>query len=141
MRYAAAALIVWLVTACGTPNNCPVIVDIADADASVFQGCAELAETDEERMRGLQGHAPLVGNEALVLLAPVAGQTCIHNEGVDFAIEAVFVEADGNVVAVEHSIPAGDAQLRCYQGVQLVVELAQGAGEDIAPGQYVTLLR
>lgn len=94
----------------------------------------ELAVTAEERRQGLRGHLPLATGEALVLIFPRELEVCVVNNGVQFAIDAVFAAEDGKILAIEHDIPAADGSARCHQGVRWVVETAAGQAEFVRPG-------
>lgn len=94
----------------------------------------ELAVTAEERRQGLRGHVPLGPGEALVLIFPRELEVCVVNSGVQFAIDAVFAAEDGDVLAIEHDIPADDGSARCHEGVRRVVEIAAGQAGLVRPG-------
>lgn len=101
----------------------------------VLEARAEVARTEDERRRGLRGHAPLAAGEALLIELPLElDDICVVNDGVTFAIDAVFVRADGIVVAIERSIPAGDARPRCHDRTRWIVEIAADQARDVAPG-------
>ena len=65
-----------------------------------------LAETGKvairpwERMRGLLGHSALLSNEGLLLM----GTRGIHTIGMRFPIDVLFLNADGWVIHLIHSL-------------------------------------
>jgi uncharacterized membrane protein (UPF0127 family) len=110
-----------------------------EAGAAVVDVTVELAQTAVERARGLRGHAPLANDEGLLIELPQATQVCIVNDGVSFAIDAIYVDADRRVIAIAGTIAAGDPTARCQDGVQDVLELAAGGASRAAPGDVVTI--
>ncbi len=87
---------------------------------TVCQRCAR-AESPLRRMRGLLGRRSLEPGEG-ILLRPAGS---IHTAFMRFAIDAVFVDADGCVVRVVDSIPPWRAA--GAKGAKAVVELPAGA--------------
>jgi len=114
-RVAAAAV---LLAACGGSE-----VDLVGPDGAVVHAYTnvEYATTPDARAQGLVGHAALGPSDAMVLEYPVVDQACITNAQVDFAITAIFVDANGTIVAVD-SLAAHDALIPCHDGVLDVVE-------------------
>lgn len=108
----------------------------------VLEARAELALTEDERRRGLRGHAPLAPGEALLIELPFElDGICVVNDGVDFDIDAVFVRADYIVTATERVIPAGDASVRCHDRTRWIVETAAGQARDVEPGDRLVIDR
>lgn len=99
----------------------------------------ELAVTAEERMRGLRDRNSLPEDQGLLLVFPVTGEVCVVNDGVPFAIDAVFVDAEGVVTAVERAIPADDPTPRCHPLTRRVLELAAGVAATVGTGDRLTL--
>jgi len=86
-------------------------------------------------MRGLLGRRELPRGEGL-LLRPAAS---IHTFFMRFAIDAVFLDADGVVVAIEPELPPWRVAGR--RGARAVVELSAGeaARRSLAPGDRLVL--
>ena len=82
---------------------------------------------------------PLGPDEALLLPFPIEDRICIVNDGVGFAIDALYASGDGTVVAIERAIPAGDAEPRCHDGVQRVVETSAGELAGVEVGDRLIL--
>ena len=94
-----------------------------------------LAETPLTRLKGLLGRRGLERGEGL-LLRPAAS---IHTFFMRFAIDAVWVDRDLNVLRVSHAVaPWRTAACRGAKGV---VELAAGEASRIgvAPGDKLSL--
>lgn len=104
---------------------------------TLFSACAQVASTAQERARGLMGSAPLGEHEALWLQWPTSVEACIHNVGVSFAIDAVFVDEAGLVMAVERSIPANDPTVRCHTMTRHVIEVRAGGARRVSEGARV----
>lgn len=108
--------------------------------AIVLEARAELARTEDERRRGLRGHAPLDPGEALLIELPLElDDICVVNDGVDFDIDVVFVRADGVVTAIERLVPAGDAGARCHDRTRWILETAAGQARDVEPGDRLII--
>ncbi|HJL14207.1 MAG TPA: DUF192 domain-containing protein [Sandaracinaceae bacterium LLY-WYZ-13_1] len=128
---AVAAWSVLVALGCACAGGRVVTVETADA---ALELCAEVATTEAERRQGLRGRAPLAPDEALLLDFPTPDEICIVNDGVDFAIDALYAAPDGTVVAVERAIAAGDPTPRCHPGTEDVLETAAGVLAGVAPG-------
>jgi uncharacterized membrane protein (UPF0127 family) len=106
----------------------------------VLEARAELARTEDERRRGLRGHAPLAPGEALLIELPFElDGICVVNDGVTFDIDAVFVRTDGVVTAIERLIPAGDPTARCHDRTRWIVETAAAQARDVEPGDRLII--
>ena len=105
-----------------------------DDGRTVCARCAR-AESPFHRMRGLLGRRSLEPGEG-ILLRPAGS---IHTAFMRFAIDAVFVDADGRVVRVVDSLPAWRAA--GAKGAKAVVELPAGAAATagLAPGARLQL--
>jgi uncharacterized membrane protein (UPF0127 family) len=101
---------------------------------TVCERCAR-AESPLQRMRGLLGRRGLEPGEG-ILLRPAGS---IHTAFMRFAIDAVFVDAEGRVVRVADSIPPWRAT--GAKGAKAVIELAAGAAAraGIQPGERLLL--
>lgn len=135
------ALLAVLLAACGGEaappcDGEPLFVRGADG-AELLRLCAEVATSEAARREGLAGHAPLGPDEALLLRFPVTGELCIHNAGVDFPIDALFLDEAG-VVRASERFEADEPAARCHPAVADVLELAAGAqvplGARVEPG-------
>jgi len=105
-----------------------------DDGRTVCERCAR-AESPLHRMRGLLGRRSLEPGEG-ILLRPAGS---IHTAFMRFAIDAVFVDADGRVVRVVDSLPPWRAA--GAKGAKAVVELPAGAAATagLAPGARLQL--
>jgi len=101
---------------------------------TVCERCAR-AESPFHRMRGLLGRRSLEPGEG-ILLRPAGS---IHTAFMRFAIDAVFVDADGRVVRVVDSLrPWRTASAK---GAKAVIELPAGAAATagLEPGERLQL--
>jgi uncharacterized membrane protein (UPF0127 family) len=113
-------------------------VSIAAADGSeVLRVEVDLAITAAERMQGLRGRDLEAGTGLLFVLPGPPDSVCIANDGVDFAIDAVFI-AEGAVTEVERAVAAGDASDRCHRADH-ILELRTGAAAGVTTGYSVHL--
>ena len=134
-----ALVLAVLAAGCGTTPR--VRVAAAGSASPVLDVAVELATTADARTRGLRGHAPLGAGDGLLIELPAAGTVCIVNDGVTFAIDAVYAGADGRVIAVAADIAAGDPTARCQDGVADVLEVAAGGAARVAPADVMTIER
>ena len=91
------------------------------------------ADRPWSRLRGLLGRAPLHAGAAQALwLVPCAG---IHTIGMRYALDVVFLDRAGSVLAWHEAVPPWRAR-RCG-GARHTVELAAGslAGLDLQRGE------
>lgn len=89
-----------------------------------------VARSFRQRARGLLGRASLAADEAL-LLRPCSS---IHTFGMRFAIDVVFIDAHGVVLAVREAL--GPWRVACCRGAVAVLEMAPGAARraGLGPG-------
>lgn len=106
--------------------------------ARVAEFAVDVAETADARREGLRGYDSLAPGVGLWIAFPVEDEVCITNEGVGFAIDAVYV-AGGAVTAIE-SFGAGEAALRCARA-DAVLEVAGGEAGAIVIGDDARLVR
>jgi uncharacterized membrane protein (UPF0127 family) len=99
--------------------------------------CARVLTTAADRARGLIGRDELSDREALWLEWPTDVEACIHNSGVTFAIDVLFVDSAGAIVAIERGVAAGDGAARCRRGVRHVLELRAQAAASVSVGAIV----
>jgi uncharacterized membrane protein (UPF0127 family) len=97
----------------------------------------DFARTAEARREGLAARAGLDDGRGLLLVFPTEGEVCIENAVVGFAIDALFADAAGQVIAIERGIPARDATSRCHQPVAQVLELAGGVALSVQVGDVL----
>ena len=92
----------------------------------------EVASSEAARRDGLRGYDSLAADGGLLLSFPGASEVCIVNDGVAFAIDAVFAEG-GVVTATELAIDAGDGTPRCHRA-DAVLEVNVGAAAQVQVG-------
>mgnify|MGYP003375519138 CR=1 FL=1 len=94
--------------------------------SALLASAAELAGDSRTRRRGLLGRARLEPGEALVI-APTQG---IHTFGMRFAIDVVFVDRRGRVVAIADAVPPWRCRFswRAFAAVELPAGSCRAAG-------------
>ena len=109
-------------------------VALANEDGSVVCEHCLLAETMFARLRGLLGRSGLAEGEGM-LLRPASS---IHTAFMRFAIDAVFVDKENQVVKVAPEIRPWRAA--ACRGARAVLELPAGEAErrGIRPGVSLT---
>lgn len=99
---------------------------------------AHEARSAEERMRGLRGRS-IADDEGLLIVFPSEGEVCIVNEGVDYAIDVVYANAEGTVISVQRDVPAGDATPRCRMPTSRVLEVRAGVAASVVSGDRLVV--
>ena len=96
-----------------------------------------LAQSPLERLKGLLFSAPLTGRQGL-WLSPC---NSVHTFWMGYAIDVVFLSADGRVMRICEGLPA--RRMRVCGGAQSVLELSSGeaARLGIREGVAVKLFR
>jgi uncharacterized membrane protein (UPF0127 family) len=125
-RWCVALLVT---TACGEPDAPPSSVDkaqILDAQGQLLlEVFVDLVEDEAALREGLRAYPMLAVDEGLLLSFPVETNICITNSGVPYPIEALFVSAIRQVIAVE-SFSSGEPGPTCHAGTAMVLELRAG---------------
>ena len=107
----------------------PKELTLRRADGSSFAHRCRVAETPYARLRGLLARTGMEPGEALLLRPASSIHTCFMR----FAIDAVFLDAEMNVLRIVHDLEPWRAAAR--RGARSVVEL--GAGEAARAGLRV----
>lgn len=136
---ASVAASVALAFAAGCADGAVARVLSPDGDTRLEVCLAGEARTADERMAGLRDRPPLSGDEGLLIVFPLEGEVCLVNDGVGYAIDAVYADDGGTVVAVEHDIPAGDATARCHDATRRVLEVRGGVAAEAAVGDRLVV--
>ncbi|HVM97592.1 MAG TPA: DUF192 domain-containing protein [Candidatus Acidoferrales bacterium] len=135
------ALFCLSLAACGGGSGAtPAVsqVELTNAQESAYlRFDVEIASDEVARRTGLMGHAALDSMHGLLIVLPAEGETCITNQGVGFAIDAVFADSTGQVVAVDSNITAGDPTLRCHTAVRSILEVGGGEASAIQIGDHL----
>ncbi|MEM9073343.1 MAG: DUF192 domain-containing protein [Myxococcota bacterium] len=110
-----------------------VVAEVSDpiAGEAVLRVDVDVASTAAERMRGLRGRDALPRDRGLWIEFPVEDELCIVNEGVPFAIDAIWIA--GEVVQEVRTFAANDGVPHCARGSD-VLEVNAGAASEVRPG-------
>ncbi len=135
----SAFVLSWLaLVSCSSPE---AEVQLLDTDGVVVAEffVDAIADTAEERMRGLSGRDKLGGAEALLIEAPVVDEICISNRDVGFGIVAIWAaERDASglapVITIE-PFSAMQEEIRCHPGAKYVLEVSDSELEHATQAQ------
>lgn len=134
----AAALLVWLVAsrAAEPPALQGELVHLAGEVIAV-----DVADDPAERERGLSGRAGLSANEGMLFVFPEDGQHGFWMKDMRFAIDILWLAADGTIVHLEESV-APESYPRVFTpsaAARMVLELPAGwaAGHGVRVGDIV----
>lgn len=149
-RAALSAAVLWAAfVACqGTAGAEPppaverIPVTIASEGGDVtFQ--AEIADSDQERQRGLMFRSAMGEREGMLFLFPREQQLSFWMRNTLIPLDMVFIKADRTILGiVENATPRTDTPRRVMGSSQFVLELNGGtcAKLGIKAGQAVTFL-
>ena len=134
-RAVVAALLVLLVllTACSAPDPTATTVEVGPE----LQFAVELAETPEQRERGLSGRTDLPRGTGMLFVYPGPGVRSFWMVDMRFPIDLAWI-TEGRVVAVEtlQPCPSRD-QCPAHESptpVDVVLEVPAGALDSVQPG-------
>jgi len=93
----------WFLTYTGMPEYVPPATQQGPSSLKL-----EIANTQELRIKGLSGHAPLKGNIGMLFVFEEPQNICLWNKDVDFPISVGFFSTDwefvGAVAMKAHSV-------------------------------------
>jgi hypothetical protein len=106
-----------------------VIVQNADRE-SVLGTAIEVAETSAKRAKGLLGRDSLAAGEGLLF------KRCssLHTFFMRFAIDIVYIDKDGRVLKIAHSVPpfrVSIAPFRAHYALELPAGSVAGSGTKV----------
>ncbi|OGG12985.1 hypothetical protein A2773_05865 [Candidatus Gottesmanbacteria bacterium RIFCSPHIGHO2_01_FULL_39_10] len=110
-------------------KNPTSVVTINDKNISV-----EVADTDEERTRGLSGRKSLEENHGMLFIFPQKSIQRFWMKDMNFPIDIVWIDGDKIVGFDEYIPPEGSTPQKIYSSplpVNKVLELPSGTVEDI----------
>lgn len=105
----------------------------------------EVMRAPEELRRGLQGHRPISAAEGMLFVLPEVETARFWMKDVTYAIDIVFIAADGRVVNIAAEAPPcrsfSCAVYKSEEPVTHVLELQSGASRrhGLKPGSRVSL--
>ena len=140
VRHWAIVVLVVIYGACAetsSPQPRALIMDVSGVTR--LEVDITYATTAEERQEGLSSLPPLGEGQGLLIRFPITTEVCIHNGPVAYPIDAVFLDDEGDVVAVERSMAALEPLARCHPGVRDVLEVRADVAIDVHPGMVMVL--
>jgi uncharacterized membrane protein (UPF0127 family) len=116
---------------------CEDEVTITRSGTTLVRVCVVVADDADERLDGLRGRDTLSAGEGMLLVFPAVDDVCLTNEGVAFAIDAVFVD-DSETVTTRTTLARDSADLSCAADTQMVLEVAEGVAREVRAGDVLT---
>lgn len=87
----------------------------------------KIADTSEKRQVGLSRTDSLEENEGMLFVHPETGSYSYNMRNMSFALDIVFIAANGTVTTIHHAEPTGRFSLTTYTGEgKYVLEVEQG---------------
>jgi uncharacterized membrane protein (UPF0127 family) len=84
------------------------------------------------------GKETLDPEDGLLLFFPVEDEICIHNQGVAFPLDVVFIDDEETVVEIVRDLPAGAADAICVAQTRYVLEISAGQAHDMEIGHKLS---
>lgn len=91
----------------------------------------EIARTEEEKMKGLQGKTSLASDEGMLFIYEEPDTVAFWMKDTDIPLDIVFIDENEEVISVKQGIP-NDETLLEENDVMYVLEVNQNSG--IQPG-------
>lgn len=112
------------------PDRIPLTVTTADGAEHVFQ--VEIAETPEQRGRGLMFREELAADHGMLFIFPRRERIAMWMRNTPIPLDMLFISDDGRVRQVhERAVPYSEATISSRRRVRYVLELAGGTAERL----------
>lgn len=90
----------------------------------------EVAKTDEEKIKGLQGRISIAPNEGMLFVYDEPGNVAFWMKDTGIPLDIIFIDEDGEVISVKHGKPY-DETLLDEDNVMYVLEVNQNSGIQV----------
>ncbi len=100
----------------------------------------EIADTEEERARGLMFRPPLADNHGMLFQFPDSAERSFYMRNTPSSLDIVYIDAAGRIVSIaRHTTPNSDSLIPSYGAAKGVLEVRAGRMEEIGaqPGDEV----
>lgn len=112
----------------------PLTVTTAAGDAHVFE--VEIADTPEERGRGLMNRDDLAADRGMLFVFPRRERIAMWMRNTRIPLDMLFITDDGRVVQIhERAVPYSETTISSRRRVRYVLELAGGTAERLGIGE------
>ena len=138
-----AALVGLAACASGTPTDSrgepmePLTVVTASGEHAFW---VEIADTEEERSRGLMYREPLADDRGMLFQFPDADERGFWMRNTPSSLDIIYIGADGRIISIaRHTTPFSETSIPSYGPAKGVLELRAGRSEEIGaqPGDLV----
>ena len=103
------------------------IVDVKIADQVIH---AEVADTPELRLKGLQGRTELQPGYGMLFVFEELSRASFRMKETTIPLSLAFIKADGTIVQIEKMQPGDLRQVTSLEPVKYALEVRQGYFED-----------
>ena len=139
MRVLSALFVLLLLpAAAAAQERVPLTVVAADGTEHAFE--VEVADTPEERGRGLMHREELAPDHGMLFIFPRRERIAMWMRNTPLPLDMLFIDQDGRVTQIaERTVPYSEATITSRRRVRYVLELVGGTSErlSIAPGAMV----
>ena len=130
-----AALVGLAACASGAPTDSrgeplePLTIVTAEGEYAFW---VEIADTDEERARGLMYREPLADDRGMLFEFPDVAERGFWMRNTPSSLDIIYIGADGRIVSIaRHTTPYSEASIPSYGPAKGVLELRAGRAEEI----------
>jgi uncharacterized protein len=81
--------------------------EVQEVSLNGHQVRLEIADTDQERVRGLSGRAGLAHGQGMLFVFERPGSHCFWMKDMRFAIDLIWLDTNGRVVGLEKNMTPG----------------------------------
>jgi uncharacterized membrane protein (UPF0127 family) len=120
------------------PERLPLTVTAADGREHVFQ--VEIADTPDERARGLMHRQELADDHGMLFVYPRSERIAMWMRNTPIPLDMLFIDRTGRVTQVhERAVPFSEATIASRRRVKYVLEVPGGTAERLGlePGDQV----
>ncbi|MCR9070133.1 MAG: DUF192 domain-containing protein [Alphaproteobacteria bacterium] len=112
----------------------PLTVTTGTGEAHVFQ--VEIADTPEERGRGLMHRDELAADRGMLFVFPRRERITMWMRNTRIPLDMLFIGDDGRVEQIhERAVPYSEATIASRRRVRYVLELVGGTAERLGIGE------
>lgn len=127
----------------GIPDFGEVAFQLTPAGGTAAQHCALLADTDQQRAKGLMGQRDLAGYDAMVFQFPDVTTGPFYMRNVPVGLSIAWFGADGRFVSATDMAPCenrdGCPTYTAAAPYRYAIEVLQGGLDDLGIGEGSTI--
>lgn len=112
----------------------PLTVTTQEGDVHAFE--VEIADTPEERGRGLMHRDELAPDRGMLFVFPRRERIAMWMRNTRIPLDMLFIDDDGRILQIhERAVPYSETTISSRRRVRYVLELVGGTAERLAIGE------